>query len=80
VEVYFPSEKVRELRQAADFGKPEFTNSKIWRGQRGPKTNFLDSSFIGKTRFMPAFELPLALFRIIGYEGEKFLSMVPECL
>ena len=53
---------------------------KEWRGQRGPKTNFLDSSFIGKTRFMPAFELRLDLFRIIGYEGERFLSMVPECL
>ena len=51
-----------------------------WRGQRGPKTNFSDSSFIGKTRFMPAFELSLDLFRIIGYEGERFLSMVPECL
>lgn len=46
----------------------------------GAKTNFLDSLLIGETRCMPAFELPLDLFRIIGYEGEKFLSMVPECL
>jgi len=29
---------------------------------------------------MPAFELLLDLFRITGYEGERFLSMVPECL
>ena len=50
---------------------------KNWRAQQGPKADFLASFFIGETRFMPAFELPLDLFRIIGYEGERFLSVVP---
>ncbi|HNW45763.1 MAG TPA: hypothetical protein PKI19_14785, partial [Elusimicrobiales bacterium] len=30
----FPSEKVRELRQAADFGEPGFKTSEIWRPLR----------------------------------------------
>jgi len=63
--------------RAAVFG-PDFTASQNWRGQRGPKTNFSNASFIGKTHFIPAFELSLDLFRIIGYEGGKFLSVVPE--
>jgi len=48
-----------------------------WRGQRGPKPNFLKQAFIWKTRFVPAFFLTLDLFRVTGYEGEKFLLAVP---
>jgi hypothetical protein len=49
-----------------------------WRGQEGAKTNFSKRTLIGETRFIPAFNLVLDLFRITGYEGEKFLSAVPQ--
>jgi hypothetical protein len=49
-----------------------------WRGERSPKTDFLNASLIGETCLMPAFSLSLDLFRITGFEGEKLLSAVPE--
>lgn len=52
--------------------------SKNWREWGGVKDNFLTSAFIGKTLFIPAFELTLDLFRITGHENERFLSAAPE--
>lgn len=53
---------------------------KLWREWWGLKDNFSSSAFIGKTPFIPAFELTLDLFRITGHENERFLSAVPEAL
>ena len=48
------------------------------RGQEGAKTNFPKTPLIGETHFLPPIKLVLDLFRITGYEGEKFLSAVPD--
>lgn len=63
--------------RAAVFG-PDFTASQNWREGRGPNANFLSSALIGKTPFIPAFELTLDLFRITGHENERFLSAAPD--
>jgi hypothetical protein len=51
---------------------------KLKRGHEGAKTNFSKTPLIGETHFLPPINLVLDLFRITGYEGEKFLSAVPE--
>lgn len=58
-------------------GKYSNKISKNWRGQRGPKANFLKHSLIGETHFLPPINLTLPLFRVTGYEGKKFLSAAP---